>query len=151
MYLIRRKSNRSTRPKMAAGRARHLKVYRWWTYHRNPVRIKPQKVHQLSELIRHPRRTKLSNDLQWWIHLCQSLPHRNDPSGTQHPINQNFEKNFGLFDIIDVEDKRNSNNFVKTMTVFTYLDNEVNKVIEILQLNLYDSLLMYGEQAHSKD
>ena len=37
------------------------------------------------------------------------------------------------------------------MTVFTYLDNEVNKVIEILQLNLYDSLLMYGEQAHSKD
>ena len=30
------------------------------------------------------------------------------------------------------------------MTVFTYLDNEVHKIVDILHLNLYDSLLMYG-------
>lgn len=36
------------------------------------------------------------------------------------------------------------------MTVFTYLENEVYKVVDILQLNLYDSLLMYGEQARDK-
>lgn len=44
----------------------------------------------------------------------------------------NFEKNIGLFDIINVEDEKNKNNFAKTLTVFTYLDNEVNKVIDIL-------------------
>lgn len=45
---------------------------------------------------------------------------------------KNFEKNIGLFDIINVEDEKNKNNFAKTLTVFTYLDNEVNKVIDIL-------------------
>jgi hypothetical protein len=33
------------------------------------------------------------------------------------------------------------------MTVFTFLDNEVNKIVEILQSDLYDSLLMYGEHS----
>jgi hypothetical protein len=49
-----------------------------------------------------------------------------------------------------VGDLKNKNNFVKTLTVFTYLDNEVNKFIDILQLNWYNTLLMYGEQNASK-
>lgn len=36
------------------------------------------------------------------------------------------------------------------MTVFIYLDNEVNKIIDILQASLYDFLLMYGEQSETK-
>lgn len=39
---------------------------------------------------------------------------------------------------------------MKTLTVFTYLDNEVNKVIDILQLNWYSTLLMYGDQSTEK-
>lgn len=36
------------------------------------------------------------------------------------------------------------------MTVFTYLDNEVNKVIDFFQLNWYSALLMYGDQSPHK-
>lgn len=33
---------------------------------------------------------------------------------------------------------------------FTFVDNEIQKVIEILEHDLYDSLLMYGEEASAK-
>jgi hypothetical protein len=38
----------------------------------------------------------------------------------------------------------------KLIVVFTFIDNETQKIIEILQLNLYDSLIMYGEEASEK-
>lgn len=38
----------------------------------------------------------------------------------------------------------------KVLVSFTFIDNEIEKVIEILQHDLYDSLLMYGDQAAEK-
>lgn len=33
----------------------------------------------------------------------------------------------------------------KILVSFTFVDNEVQKVIEVLEHDLYDSLVMYGE------
>lgn len=38
----------------------------------------------------------------------------------------------------------------KVLVCFTFVDNELQKVIEILQHDLYDSLVMYGEEAAAK-
>lgn len=35
--------------------------------------------------------------------------------------------------------------YKKLLVIFTFIDNEVEKIISLLQLNLYDNMLMYGE------
>lgn len=48
-------------------------------------------------------------------------------------------------------DRSTETQWVKKMLVaFTFVDNEVQKVIEILEHDLYDSLVMYGEEAAGK-
>lgn len=34
--------------------------------------------------------------------------------------------------------------YKKLLVTFTFIDNEVEKIISLLQLNLYDNMLMYG-------
>ncbi len=38
----------------------------------------------------------------------------------------------------------------KVLVAFSFIDNEIQKVIEILEHDLYDSMVMYGEEASSK-
>lgn len=42
-------------------------------------------------------------------------------------------------------EKSNETQWLKKVLIsFTFVDNEIQKVIEILEHDLYDSLLMYG-------
>lgn len=61
----------------------------------------------------------------------------------------------GIFDCIDTESEQknmevNSLSYKKMLIIFTYIDNEIEKIISILDLDLYDSLLMYGEESETK-
>ena len=47
-----------------------------------------------------------------------------------------------------MEEAESSLVYKKLLVAFTFIDNEIEKIIELLQLNLYDSLLMYGEESN---
>ena len=38
----------------------------------------------------------------------------------------------------------------KILVSFTFVDNEIEKVIQLLEHDLYDSLVMYGEEVPGK-
>lgn len=54
--------------------------------------------------------------------------------------------------MIRMEGERNSEAqwFKKVLVAFTFVDNEVEKVIALLEHDLYDALVMYGEEAADK-
>lgn len=58
----------------------------------------------------------------------------------------------GIFDMI-IMDKGKSPEaeWVKKVLVsFTFIDNEIEKVMAILEHDLYDAMIMYGEEAPNK-
>ena len=75
---------------------------------------------------------------------------QNGIGNTNHPLIEvtqvNYEKNIGLFDIISIDGK-SPQMFERTALLFTYLENEVAKIKEMLESGPLDSLLLYGERA----
>jgi hypothetical protein len=58
----------------------------------------------------------------------------------------------GIFDmlIMDKEKTPEAQSVKKVLISMTFVDNEIEKVIALLENDLYDSMIMYGEEAPNK-